>query len=161
MSRQARRRQAAFARARLDNLDRGAARFFGAGQEKHADGVRPGRRQFDAAGGEIGAEKIVGDGEQKPGTVAGFGVGADRAAMNEIFENLDGVFDDFVRGRAAHVGDESDAARVMLEFAPVQPARFHKKRARQNAGGRRNIGIISSANGLQTCHYTRSRGDGL
>jgi len=62
----------------------------------------------------------VRDLQQDAGAVAHTRIGADRAAMLEIAENLQPILDDLVRLVAFDVGDESDAAGVVLEARIVQ-----------------------------------------
>ena len=83
------------------------------GQEDVADGVVAGLRQGDLLLGHFLAQERVGDLNQNAGAIAHQRVGADGAAMLEIFQDLDGVFDDLVRGALFQVGDEADAAGVM------------------------------------------------
>src|SRR5262249_58406359 len=50
----------------------------------------------------------------------------DRSAVLEVFKNAERVDDELVRGTAAQVGNETDAARVMLAPGVEQPARRTK-----------------------------------
>ena len=52
--------------------------------------------------------------QQHAAAVAGLGIGADRAAMVEIEQDLQAHLDQFMRLGVVHVGDEADAAGVML-----------------------------------------------
>ena len=49
-----------------------------------------------------------------------FGIGADSAAMVEIEQDLQAHCDDFVRLGVVHIGDEADAAGVMLVARVIQ-----------------------------------------
>ena len=51
------------------------------------------------------------------------GIGADRAAMVEVDEDLQALLDDGVRLAVLHVGDEADAAGVLLVRRVVEPWR--------------------------------------
>ena len=68
-----------------------------------------------------GAEQCVGDLDQAAGAVADQRVGADRAAMIEVGEDLQAVAHDLVRLLALDVRDEADAARVMLVRGSYRP----------------------------------------
>ena len=53
--------------------------------------------------------------EEDAGAVAGVGLAAGGAAMVEIFEHLDALTQNGVGGAALQIGDEADAARVVLK----------------------------------------------
>ena len=57
---------------------------------------------------------------QNAGAVAHARIGADRAAMFEIAENLNRVGDDLVRLASLDVGDEADAAGILVERGIVE-----------------------------------------
>ena len=57
---------------------------------------------------------------QHPGAVAHARVGAGGAAVFQIAENLQAIFDDLVRLAALDVGDEADAAGVLVERGVVE-----------------------------------------
>ena len=61
-----------------------------------------------------GAKKPCGICDEHAAAVAELGVGAGRAAMIEIDEDLQALLQDVVRLAVAHVGDEADAAGIML-----------------------------------------------
>jgi hypothetical protein len=50
-------------------------------------------------------------------------IGADRAAMLEIAENAQAVFDELMRLAALDVGDETDAAGILVECRIVKTLR--------------------------------------
>ncbi len=52
--------------------------------------------------------------QQHAAAVAGLGIGADRAAMVKIEQDLQAHLDQFMRLGVVHVGDETDAAGVMF-----------------------------------------------
>ena len=60
---------------------------------------------------------------QNAGAVAGARIGADRAAMLEIAQDRERVVDDLVRLAALDVGDEADAAGILLERGIVKSLR--------------------------------------
>jgi hypothetical protein len=57
---------------------------------------------------------------QDAGAVAGARIGADSAAMFEIAENADRVGDDLMRFLALDIGDEADAAGILLQRQVVK-----------------------------------------
>ena len=92
-------------------------------QEDHADAVLAGRRQLDALRRHLGAVELVGDLDQDAGAVAHQLVGADRAAVVEVLEDLQALLDDGVGLVALDVGDEADAAGVVFVGRVVQAGR--------------------------------------
>jgi hypothetical protein len=56
--------------------------------------------------------------------VAGARIGADRAAMLEVAENAERVADDLVRLLALDIGDETDAAGILLQGGVVKTYRW-------------------------------------
>ena len=80
----------------------------------------PGGGSVDALRGHLGAVELVGDLDQDAGAVAHQLVGADGAAMVEVLEDLQALLDDAVRLAALDVGDEADAAGVVLVGRAVQ-----------------------------------------
>ena len=73
-----------------------------------------GLRQVEAELGAFRGEEAVRDLGQHAAAVAERRVGADRAAMVEIDEDLQALFEDVVRLAVVHVGDEADAAGIVL-----------------------------------------------
>src|ERR1035441_2145844 len=65
-------------------------------------------------------EECVRNLHQDAGAVAGARIGADRAAMFEIAENADRVRDDLMRLLALDIGDEADAAGILLQRQVVK-----------------------------------------
>ena len=57
------------------------------------------------------------------GAIAHARVGANRAAMLQIAENAQSVFDDLMRLAALDVGDETDAAGILVERRIVETLR--------------------------------------
>ena len=74
---------------------------------RHAEGPAP-------FGEEDFAEELVGDLNQDPGAVAGVVFPAARPPVVEVFERLQPVSDDLVRFPPVDVGDEAQAAGVVL-----------------------------------------------
>ena len=83
-------------------------------QEAHGDGVAPGRRQLQRPPCPPSRAAGVGHLDQAAGAVAHQRVGADRAAMVEVDQDLQAATDDLVRLAALDVGHEADAARIVL-----------------------------------------------
>ena len=83
--------------------------------EQRADRVLAGRRQREAELGRLLGEELVRDLHQHAGAVAGARIGADRAAVLEIEQNRQRVFDDLVRFAALDVGNEADAAGILVQ----------------------------------------------
>ena len=52
--------------------------------------------------------------DQKAGAVAGQRIGTGRAAMLEVLEYLQCIFDDAMRFEPLEVGDEADAASILF-----------------------------------------------
>ena len=79
--------------------------------------------------GHLGAVEVVGNLDQDAGAVAHQRVGADGAAMVEVLEDLQALLDDRVRLAARDVGDEADAAGVVLvrraRTGPAAPRHVH------------------------------------
>ena len=98
----------------LDDLahltaSRGVARH-----EELADRVMARRRQVEAELGAFGSEERVRDLGQHAATVAERWIRAHRAAMVEIDQNLQALFENVVRLAVLHVGDKADAAGIVL-----------------------------------------------
>ena len=106
---------AALLRDRLgdDRLDVGA-RGLVLGQEHHADRVVARRRQLEAFFLGLGDKELVRDLNQHAAAVAGLGIGAGGAAMVEVEQDLEAHPHDVVRLGVVHVGDEADAAGIVL-----------------------------------------------
>ena len=84
-------------------------------QEQRADGVLARRRQREAELGRLLGEEFVRHLHQNAGAVAGARIGADRAAVLEIDQDRQRVFDDLVRLAALDVGNKSDAAGILFQ----------------------------------------------
>ena len=88
------------------------------GEEHEPGAVGTCRRQRKGHGL---TQKAVGHLDQDAGAVAGAGVGAAGAAVFEVDQQVERVADDRVRALALDVGDEADAAGVVLVSRSVQP----------------------------------------
>src|SRR5689334_18798896 len=104
----------------LQPLDREGARLLVLRQEAHGNGVVAGLGQVDAGLARPVAQQGVGGLDHAAGTVADQRVGADRAAMVEIDQDLQALSDNVVRLLALYVDDEADAAGVMLVAGVVK-----------------------------------------
>mmetsp|Transcript_18075 Transcript_18075/g.43199 ORF Transcript_18075/g.43199 Transcript_18075/m.43199 type:complete len:209 (+) Transcript_18075:1295-1921(+) len=91
-------------------------------QEDHADAVLAGRRQLDALAGHFLAVVLVRDLDQDAGAVTHQFVGADRATVVQVLEDLQALLDDVVRLVTLDVGDKSQPTGVLLIRGPVQAA---------------------------------------
>ena len=100
---------------------RGAVRFHG--QEHHANAVFAGGRQGEAEFGAFRARKTVRDLDQDAGAIARFRIAAAGAAMGQVDQDLDALYDDVVRFLALDVGHKADAAGVVLMARVVEALR--------------------------------------
>ncbi len=80
----------------------------------HAHAIGAGAREFEAKGFALAHEEIVRNLNQDAGAITGFGIASAGAPMSEVGKNLDSFEDDVVTLVAAHAGDESDTAGIML-----------------------------------------------
>ncbi len=83
-------------------------------QKDHADAVLAKRRQREALAAAGAAQERIGKLDQDAGAVALQGIGAGRAAMGEILEDLQALGDDGVAGVALDVRDEPQPAGIVL-----------------------------------------------
>ena len=89
--------------------------------EELADGVEARLRQRNAERGALLLEEAMRDLGEDAAAVAELGIGADGAAMVEIAQDLQALLDQPVALAVLHVGDEADAARVLLVARVVEP----------------------------------------
>ncbi len=115
--------QAFLRRHLLEALAHDLAALGVARHEQNADAVLAGGGKLDAERLGLAGEELVRDLHQDAGAVAGARVGADRAAVLEVAEDLQRVGDDLVRLAALDVGDEADAAGILVEPRIVEPLR--------------------------------------
>ena len=95
-------------------------------QEALPDRVAPGLGQGDPEPRADPQEEGVGELGQDPRPVAGLLLRAPGAAVVEVQEDLDAQADDLVGLDVVEVGDEADAAGVVLEAGIVEPVpRLH------------------------------------
>ncbi len=80
--------------------------------EDVAHRVLAGCRQFETDFTAFRGHKLMRNLDQNAGAVARQRISADRAAVFEIFENAQSVFDDAMRFSSLHVGNEANAACV-------------------------------------------------
>ena len=83
-------------------------------QEDHADAVLARRGQREAECRRFAREKLVRNLNQQAGAVAGFRIAAAGAAVRQVDEDLNALFDDVVGFLAFDVGDETHAAGIVL-----------------------------------------------
>ncbi len=105
----------------LQFLLAGQARGLFLGQEDHADAVFAGWGQRDALARHLGAIKVIGDLDQDARAVAHQLVGAHRAAVVEVLEDLQALLHDGMRLRALDVRHEADATGVVFTRRVVEP----------------------------------------
>ena len=91
-------------------------------QEEHADAIAPRRRQ---RAGQVGrcqpTEESIGYLGQDAGTVAGRGVAARGAAMQQVLQDRDPLGNGFMGSPTVEPSDETDAAGVVLEGRIIEP----------------------------------------
>ena len=86
-----------------------------------ADAVMARLRQREAERRALLCEEAMRDLSEDAAAVAHLRVGADGAAMVEVLEDLQTLLDDGVGAAVMHVGDEADAAGILLPRRVVQP----------------------------------------
>src|SRR6185437_4714932 len=120
------------------------------GQEQLADGVFTGRGQGEACFLRLLGEELVRDLHQDARAVAHARVGADGATVLEVAQDAQTVLDDLVRLAALDVGDEADAAGILVQRRVVEALR--QRRARVERGRARKFGVASGELALKkTC----------
>lgn len=107
-------------------------------QKDHADAIFAGGRQRHALLRHHFAVKAVGNLQQNTGAVAHQRVGAHRAAVIQVFEDLQPLLHDVMAAHALDMGDETDAASVMLVLRMVQALRLRHGGQGFRPGGRRH-----------------------
>ncbi len=70
--------------------------------------------------------RTVGNLHQHAGAIAHQRIGADRAAMRQVFQHGETVGDDLVRLHTLHLGDEADAAGIVLVARIVKTLLFRQ-----------------------------------
>src|SRR5581483_4580902 len=89
-------------------------------QEDEAGAVEALLRQVDAQASALAREELVRELHQDAGAVAGPRIAAAGSAVGQVLEDLQALHDDVVRALALHVGEDADAARVVLGRAAVE-----------------------------------------
>ncbi len=102
--------------------------------EHVADGVMAGLRQLDLERRASLFQKGVGDLHQDAGAVAGQRIGPGRAAMGEVLQNLQAMLDDRVARTSLQIGDEADAAGIVLALRIIESLRGRRRRPRPSRG---------------------------
>src|SRR5690606_41165813 len=69
-------------------------------------------------------EKLVRDLEQDAGAVAGLRIGTNGAAMLEVLQDAQAIRDNLVALDIADIGDETDAASIVLMASVIKPVRW-------------------------------------
>ena len=83
-------------------------------QEHHSHAVLAGAREFHMDIGRCLLQKCVGNLKKNAGAVSRARVAALRAPVKQIIQHLQSLADDVMRGDAFDIGDEADAATVLL-----------------------------------------------
>ena len=91
--------------------------------EQIADCVFARLRQLETKLRRFLGEELMWDLHEDAGAVAHARIGADRAAMLEIEQNGEAVVDDLVRLASLKIGDEADAAGILVERGIIKTAR--------------------------------------
>ena len=102
--------------------------------EHMADAVMAGLGQSDAERRACLAQEFMRDLHEDAGAVARERVGAGGAAMGQVFENLQAVLDDLAAWPAFEIGDETDAASIVLVLRIVESLRGRRRRPRLRRG---------------------------
>ena len=89
-----------------------------------ANAIGPRRRQLEAEAPGLRAEKLVRDLDKDARAIARKRIGANRAAMLKIEQDLEAVLDDLVALHALDVGNEAKAAGVVLIGGLVEALRL-------------------------------------
>src|SRR5208283_882362 len=109
-------------------------------QERHSHAVSAGTGEGESQAGALAGEKLVRNLNEDAGAVTSLGIAPGGPSVGKIDENLDAFADDVVAFLSAHVGDESDAAGIVLVARIVQSlgrrkavrCRFHSWRFHVN-----------------------------
>ena len=98
------------------------ALFLVARQEHLGDGIAADLRQLGVEQPlRFGPHQLVGNRRENARAVARVGFAAASAAVIHVAQRLGGVADDAVAAHALDVGDEADAAAILLVGRVVQP----------------------------------------
>jgi hypothetical protein len=98
------------------------------GHEHVADAVMAGFRQTDSERGHDLLEEGVGNLHEDACAIARERIGAGRAAMGQVLENLKAVPDDRMARAPVEVGDKAHPASIMLALRVVESFRLRRRR---------------------------------
>src|SRR3990170_5236813 len=90
-----------------------------------------GLRQLDLERRANLLQKFMRDLHQDARAVAGQRVGPGRAAMGEVVQDLQAMLDDLPARTTFEIGDEADAARVVLALRIIESLRGRRRRPRR------------------------------
>ena len=94
--------------------------------EQEADAILPGLGQIETEPLGLFGEQAMGQLDQHACTIAGLGIGADCAAVFEVLQNLQAVGDDLMALEVVDVGDETDAAGIVLMSGIIESMGLRK-----------------------------------
>ncbi len=94
-----------------------------------------------AEGGANRGEEAVRDLDERAAAVAELGVGPGGAAVVEVDEDLQALLQDVMRLAVPHVGDEADAAGIVLLGRVVEPLRARQ----EGIGHAQGVGAVGCA----------------
>ncbi len=109
--------------------------------EELADARNGLARELEAELGAFGREEPMRNLGQDAATVAERGIRAHRAAMVEIDQDLQTLFENVVRLAVLHVGDKADAAGIMLLGRIVEALGGRRQRIRPKRASRASRGL--------------------
>ena len=89
-------------------------------QEDEPRAVHALPREFETDPRALRREKFVRHLHEDAGPVSGQGIAAAGTPVRQVLEDLEPLLDDVVGAHALHLGDESDAAGVVLRAASVE-----------------------------------------
>src|SRR5690606_18278284 len=96
--------------------------------EQIADAIIAWLRQVDALARHFLAEEAVWNLHKNASAVAHQRIGADSAAMGQVFQHLEAVFHDLMRLLALHMRNKANAARIMFVARIVKSLRCGQTR---------------------------------
>ena len=108
-------------------------RWSSVGRNAMPHGVGAGGRQFEV---DDGPQEPVGHLDEDAGAVADVGLGVGGAPVVEVAQRREAEADDLVAAPAVHVGDEADAAGVVLEARVVEALRSRARACRHFVSSR-------------------------
>ncbi len=126
-------------------------------QENEAGAIIAERRQMQTDRWRLMREKPVRHLDQNTGAVAGIGLAAAGAAMFQIDQDLQGVLNDLMALAVLEIGDEADAARVMLVARIIKSLRFWLDVWHVQPRSRMSTWRGSSALGWHALRYSEGR----